>query len=112
MKATTQALEKWLRKNEHRAVRMETYKGHHIYLSEGGPYFDSRQLKEFPLGWYESAYAIGDGDKVVCIQVLAFDKLHDKDLTEDSRKIGRVNSARVAAINFLEDFHGKANHGH
>lgn len=111
MKATPRALEKWLQKNEHRAARMVTYKGHHIYLSEGGPYFDTRQLQEFPLGWYESAYAIGDGERVTCIQVLQFDKLHDKDLTEESRAIGRVNSAKAAAINFLEDAY-EANHRH
>lgn len=104
-KATTGALESWLRKNEHKPVRTETYKGHHIYLSVGGPYFDSRKLNDYPLGWYEAAYAIGDGDKIVMIQVVEFDKLHDKDLTEQSREIGRANAAKVAAINFLDDLH-------
>lgn len=95
-----QKIEKHFRVNEINPIEKFNYKGLDVYISEGGPYFDN---KEFPLGFYESAFAIGKGEKVLAYQPLLFDFTHNLNLTDLGRRKARINSAKSAAKELIED---------
>ena len=94
-------LEKHFKLSEHKLVDKIEYRGFVIYLSEGGPFFNDKN--EFPLGFYESAYAVRSADGIF-YRPLAFDYLHDiKDRSNESRRLGRIEAAKKAAMDHIDD---------
>lgn len=95
-------LEKHLNLHEHKAVDRFHYKGFEVYISEGGPYFEKSD--EFPLGWYEGAYALGKNEKVMYYFSILFDVLHDaKEHTPEARRRGRINSTKRTAREHIDE---------
>jgi hypothetical protein len=98
-------LERHFRHHEHNPVERFQYKGMEVFISEGGPYFDNKF--EFPLGYYESAYAIGRGEKILFYMPLIFDYMHDISMTNDARLKARIMAAKNTAIEHI-DLAGKS----
>lgn len=103
-KADHLGLENYHRKVEARPERRDHYKGFSIFISDGGPYHDRRLINEYPNGWYESSWFFGKGDSVMGGQVVTFDFLHDINMSNESRKQGRINAALHAAHVFIDEY--------
>ena len=104
-KANHLGLEHFLQKNELRPDRKCQYKGITVFLAEGGPYGPDTRMDKYPMGWYESCYWLGLGEKVLGGRVLEFDRLHDISThTDESRKLGRLNSAKEAAFQHVDNW--------
>lgn len=98
-----QKLEKHFILHDVKPVERFDYKGFDVYISEGGPFHHRERKNEYPLGWYESAYAIGMNDKLLFYQVLEFESLHDiKSMSDNARRQGRINMAKQAAMEHLD----------
>lgn len=91
------------------------YKSFTVYLADGGPFYDKNP--DFPYGWFESVYAIlyrnaETSNKQCFFQPLCFEINHDSQLTSNARTRARINAARKAAhehINeLLRQWHGLA----
>lgn len=98
--------EKYVQKHNLFPEKRFQYKDMEVYLADGvilpSEYDHMNDLKkEFPLGFYETVYAIGKDEDILAFQPLLFDYLHDiKTLTTQGRKQGRLN----AAIRMAKDF--------
>jgi hypothetical protein len=93
-------LEKHFQHHEHNPVERFQYKDMEIFISEGGPYFDNKF--EFPLGYYESAYAIGANETILFYMPLIFDYMHEIQMTNDARRNARIMTARNTAIEHID----------
>lgn len=102
-KPTANLYEKWVRKKQHMPVERFTHKGFDVYISEGGPYFEATKIKEYPLGWYESCYAVGKDGVIQFIRPLEFTSTHDLNSSNESRREGRINAARVNARKDIDE---------
>lgn len=93
-------LERHFQHHEHKPVERFQYKGMEVYLSEGGPFFDNKI--EFPLGYYETAYAIGGGEKILFYMPLLFDYMHDIQMSNTARRDARIMAARNTALEHID----------
>ncbi|MFQ5493653.1 MAG: hypothetical protein ACE5DX_05860, partial [Candidatus Dojkabacteria bacterium] len=96
-------LEKFLTEHLNKPETRLSYKGFEIFVSDGGPHYD--QKAEFPLGYYETTYAVGAGEKILWLRPILFDSLHNiKELTENGRKEGRINATIQIAKEDLDAY--------
>ena len=129
--AVPEALQKhWAFHGARLRERVE-YKGHSVFLAEGGPHHDAKHhkivladpgpgelLKEdewMKEGYYVSSWALQRGKAVIGFPIY-FKLNHDPEMTEDGRITARLNSALVCAksamdamisVGLLEHYHGK-----
>jgi hypothetical protein len=129
--AVPSALEKHFQIHGARPEKKVTYKGHDIFLAQGGPHYDAKNhkivdsdpgpgelLKEdewMKDGYYLSAWGVMRGKAVIGFP-LYFKINHDQNRTTHDRAEARMNSALYAAedaidsmiaVGLLDHYEGK-----
>lgn len=115
--AVPEALRKHWAFHGARLKRKVPYKGHSVFLAEGGPHFDAKNHRIVKFdpgpgelveedkwmrdGYYVSAWALQKGKAVIGFP-LYFQVNHDLALSEESRSQARLNSALHAAQSAID----------
>lgn len=101
------ALEKHFHRHGVQPSRKSTYRGHDIFLAEGGPHFDAhpsmlgKDDAWMLSGYYLSVWAVLNG-LVVLGRPLYFELVHDLDRSDGARKEGRIEAAEVDAKEHID----------
>ncbi len=110
--AVPEALQKHWAFHGARMMKKESYKGHDIFLADGGPHFDAKHHKIVSQdpgpgelieedkwmrdGYYVSAWAVQKGKAIIGFP-LYFKENHDLHLGVDNRSGARIESALFSA---------------
>lgn len=102
-------LEKHHTRYDMRPMKSFEYKGFKVAIAEGGPkyeYTSEVTREDCPHGYYDVIFTIIQNDKAIWEVPIYFDSLHDldKEWTDDTRRLARLNHAEQSAKIHINDF--------